>query len=47
MRDYDFTCDDCSEEFTICATGTDKPTVCPFCGADLENTRDNEHDDED
>jgi putative FmdB family regulatory protein len=46
MREFEFTCEDCSEDFTILATGTDKPTVCPFCGADLDNRRSTDDDDE-
>jgi putative FmdB family regulatory protein len=46
MKEFEFECENCGEDFTILATGTDKPTVCPFCGSDLENSRTSDDEEE-
>lgn len=33
-------CSECEEEFRIITESLDKPTLCPFCGSDLEDDED-------
>jgi rubrerythrin len=46
-KEYELTCNDCGEEFTIIANT--EPSQCPFCGADLshETEEDEDWNDED
>jgi rRNA maturation endonuclease Nob1 len=48
---YELICDNCAEEYTISAYKTEEiPTICPFCGHEIDVTEfdeEEEIDDED
>lgn len=46
-KEYTYNCDNCGAEFTIITNSGEVPETCPFCGADLDNSRYNDEEDED
>jgi predicted nucleic acid-binding Zn ribbon protein len=46
-RETEHECDNCGKNFTVINHDDADPIeMCPYCGADIDNTRDDEEDDD-
>jgi Zinc ribbon domain. len=46
LKEYSYNCNGCGNSYTIITDSEEAPEVCPFCGEDLDNERDEDESEE-